>query len=198
MRQERGQDMKKRYDALTIPNLLCYFRMILIPVFVIVYFSAQNVKGFYWAAAIIALSGITDLLDGKIARKFNQITELGKFLDPLADKLTQGAMVFCLASRFSWMWLLVAIFIIKEGFMGIMGLISLRKGKKLDGAMWFGKVCTALLYFVFFLLLLFPEIPLQIANILIGICAVDMIATLILYIPVFFKMLRSSSIDTNY
>ncbi len=182
--------MKKRHDALTIPNLLCYFRILLIPIFVFVYLTAEEVQDLYLAAAIIALSGMTDLFDGKIARKFNQITEFGKFLDPLADKLTQGAMVLCLASRFSWMWLLVAIFIVKEGFMGVMGLILLRRGKKLDGAMWFGKVCTALLYVVVFALLLLPEISIAVANVLICICAVDMILTLILYIPVFAAMLR--------
>ena len=182
--------MKKKHDALTIPNLLSYFRILLIPVFVFVYLTAKEAQDFYLAAAIIAISGMTDLFDGKIARKFNQVTELGKFLDPLADKLTQGAMVLCLASRFSWMWLLVAIFVIKEGFIGIMGLVLLRRGKKLDGAMWFGKVCTALLYVVVFGLLLLPEIPVPFANTLICICAVDMVATLILYVPVFASMLR--------
>lgn len=182
--------MKKKHDAWTIPNLLSYFRIFLIPIFAYVYLAAEQIQDYYLAAAVIALSGMTDLFDGKIARKFNQITELGKFLDPLADKLTQGAMVLCLASRFPLMWMLVGIFVVKEGFMGVMGLILLRRGKKLDGAMWFGKVCTALLYIVVFALLLLPVMSTSVANVLICVCAVDMIVTLILYIPVFAAMFR--------
>ncbi len=182
--------MKTRHDAWTIPNLLSYFRILLIPVFLSLYLTAQSAEQIYLAAAVVGISGLTDLLDGKIARRFHQVTELGKFLDPLADKLTQGALVLCLASRFRWMWLLVGIFIVKEGFMAAMGLVLLRRGRKLDGAKWFGKVCTAVLYIVMFALLLFPQMPLSAANGMIFLSAAVMLATLALYVPVFAAMLR--------
>ena len=67
------------------------------------------------------------ILDGYVARNFNMITELGKFIDPVADKLTQAALVFCLASRHKLMWYLVGLFILKEGFMAVMGIIMLRR-----------------------------------------------------------------------
>lgn len=172
----------------TIPNLMGYFRILLIPVFVIVYLHADSPTDYYKAAVIIGISGLTDMLDGKIARKFNQITELGKALDPVADKLTQGALIVCLAMRYRLMLALVFLFVLKEGFMLVMDMLMLKKGKKLDGAMWFGKACTAVLYIVMFVLLLLPGIPAIAANILIVLCGVMMLAALILYIPVFYKM----------
>ncbi len=176
-------------DFFTIPNLLGYFRVILIPLFVHTYLNASTTKDQFFAALIIGVSGLTDFLDGFIARKFNQITDLGKIIDPVADKLTQGALVFCLTTRYPAMWLLVIIFILKEGFMGIMGLVMLKhNGRKLDGAMWFGKVSTAILYIVMFLLLLILSIPLWLANALIALCAVAMLIALVSYIPIFHRM----------
>ena len=179
----------RKKDFFTIPNLLCYLRLILLPVFVYMYLIAQEPKDYFWPAIIIGISGITDFFDGYIARKYNQITDLGKILDPVADKLTQGALVICLTSRYHGMWILVAIFILKEGFMGIMGIVMLKhNGHKLDGAMWFGKVSTAILYIVMFVLLFFFTLPLWIVNALITLCATTMIIALLLYIPVFRKM----------
>ncbi len=179
----------RKKDFFTIPNLLCYLRIVLIPVFVYTYLKAQEPSYYFWSAIIIGISGITDFFDGYIARKYNQITDLGKILDPVADKLTQGALVVCLTSRYSAMWVLVAIFIVKEGFMGIMGLVMLKhNGHKLDGAMWFGKISTATLYVVMFVLLFLFSLPLWVVNALITLCATTMILTLLLYIPIFRKM----------
>lgn len=177
----------------SVPNLMGYFRILLIPVFVWIYVTAQSSQQIYCAAAVVGLSGLTDLFDGWVARRFHQITELGKFLDPLADKLTQGALVLCLSSRYVWMLLPVGLFLLKEGMMAVMGLLLLRRGSKLDGAMWFGKVCTAVLYLVMFALLLVPMMPLWLANTLIGICAAVMLFTMLLYIPVFIRMWKQSA-----
>lgn len=176
-------------DFFTIPNILCYVRLLLIPFFMWTYLTAQTTRDYLTAAFIFAFSAFTDLLDGFIARRFNQITELGKFLDPLADKLNQGALIICLTTRYHLMWMLVILFVLKEGFMAVMGLIMLKhNGRKLDGAMWYGKVCTATLYVVMVLLLFIPQMPLWLANSLIGLCAVFMVITLALYIPVFYRM----------
>ncbi len=179
-------------DWFTIPNMMGYFRILLIPLFVWLYCTAQTTTQIYLAAAVVGISGLTDLFDGWVARRFDQITELGKFLDPLADKLTQGALVVCLSSRWPWMLLPVGLFVLKEGMMAVMGLILLQRNCKLDGAMWFGKLCTAVLYIVMFALLLMPAMPLWIANTLIGICSAVMLLTMVLYIPVFAGMWKNT------
>ncbi len=179
-------------DWLSIPNILSLIRLILIPVFAWVYLTAGDSGDYYLAAIIVVASGVTDFLDGAIARKFNMITELGKFLDPLADKLTQGTLFLCLAIRHPLMWLLLALWALKDGFMGIMGLVLLKKKHtKLDGAKWYGKVCTAIIYLVVLILLFFPTVfpPLSVpANLLILICAGAMILSGILYAIVLINM----------
>lgn len=175
-------------QLLSIPNLMGYFRIVLIPFIVWRYITADTIGDYYVAALIIGISGITDFLDGYVARKFNMITKAGKALDPIADKLTQGAIVIALSFRFSFMIPLIVIFVIKEGFMVIMDIIFLKRGKMLDGAMWCGKVCTAALYVVMFILILFPKIPLVAANVLIAICIGLLIYSFGCYIPVFYGM----------
>ena len=175
-------------EIFSIPNLMGYFRILLIPVFSWIYIHADGVSDYYMAAVLVGISGLTDMFDGKVARKFNMITEFGKFLDPLADKLTHGAILLCLWSRYPLILLLLVLFVLKEGFMLIMGAIKLREGKKLNGAKWFGKCCTALLFVVLFLLLLFPHMSLVTVNVLILLCAAAMFITLLLYIPVFRSM----------
>ncbi|NLB91025.1 MAG: CDP-alcohol phosphatidyltransferase family protein [Clostridiales bacterium] len=188
----------KKRDFFTIPNILCYFRLLLIPVFVSLYLKAETPKEYFFSALIVGVSGLTDLLDGLIARKLNQVTELGKLLDPLADKLTQGALVFCLTSHYPAMWILVGLFIVKEGFMAVMGILMLKhNGRKLDGAQWFGKVSTAVLYITMFVLLLIPSLPVWLANALICLCAVTMLFTLASYIPVFHRMWHMDPIEKN-
>lgn len=179
-------------EVFTIPNILSYFRLILIPLFVYWYLTARSPQEFFRAAAALGASGLTDLFDGRIARRFHQVTELGIVLDPIADKLTEGAVVLCLATRYRWMWLLVALYVVKEGFMAVAGLVLLRRGKKLNGAKWFGKVCTFVFYIVTVLLILWTDIPLAAANALILLCGGVMAFTLIMYIPVFLQMGRES------
>lgn len=179
-------------EVFTIPNLLSYFRILLIPLFVYWYLCAETPAQFFRAALVLGISGLTDTFDGRIARRFNQITELGILLDPVADKLTEGAVVLCLSTRYSWMWLLVALYVAKEGFMAIAGLVMLRRGKKLNGAKWYGKVCTFVFYIVTVLLILWVNIPQPAANGLILFCGGVMAFTLAMYIPVFLQMSREA------
>ena len=171
-------DMPLRKQIFSIPNMLGYFRILLLPLIVWRYVTADSIAEFHMAAVII---GITDFLDGFIARKFNMITNLGKIVDPVADKLTQAAIVFSLSFRFQWLIPVVVLFVIKEGFMGIMGVILLKKGKMLNGAKWFGKVSTAVLYVVMFILILAPNIQEQIANTLIVLSGFLLLMSFILY-----------------
>ena len=79
-----------RDEAFSIPNMLSYFRLLLIPLFIVLYVH----EDFTEALITLAVSGLSDILDGRIARKYNMVTDLGKVLDPVADKLTQCAMMF--------------------------------------------------------------------------------------------------------
>ena len=180
-------------EIFSIPNIMSYFRILLIPVFCVLYLNADTTSDYLWAAAVVLLSSLTDLFDGMVARKFNMITELGKILDPVADKLSHAALAICLAIRYPLMWALLALMLVKEGYMGIMGLHFLKKGLMLNGAMWFGKVCTASLFVGLMVLFLFPNLPIVWVNTIIIVLMVIMLITLCMYIPQFARMRRGES-----
>ncbi len=158
------KDWKK--EILTIPNALSLFRLLLIPVYVIIYLNARQTADYYLAAGILAVSCLTDLIDGKIARHFNMISTVGKILDPLADKATQFALILCLAMKYPILWYLVGLFIIKEGFQLIAGGINLRKGKMLKGALITGKICTTVLFVSLILLVMIPDMSSPAVNLI--------------------------------
>jgi cardiolipin synthase len=175
-------------EVFSIPNILSYIRILLIPVFVYLFFNATETSDYYFIGLIIFLSALTDALDGWIARKFNQITELGKVVDPVADKLTQAAIVICLLFRYPYMWILFILFVAKELFMGINGLILLKRGKKLDGAKWFGKLSTAVFYIAMGILITFPNLNEEFVAFLMMITGAVLLLSLLLYIPEFIKL----------
>ncbi|GAB3790875.1 CDP-alcohol phosphatidyltransferase family protein [Virgibacillus kimchii] len=178
-------------EIFSIPNILSYIRIMLIPFFAYYYITAVEPGDYYIAALIILVSGLSDLLDGLIARRFNQVTELGKLLDPLADKLTQMAIIICLLFQYEYIWIIIVLFVVKELFMGMNGLVLLRKGKRLDGSMWFGKASTAVFYAATFLLIVFPEMNETVAMLLMTVTGAFLLISFVLYIPVFVKMYRS-------
>ncbi|MBN6206743.1 CDP-alcohol phosphatidyltransferase family protein [Ralstonia pickettii] len=177
-------------EIFSIPNILSYIRLLLIPVFVLLFLNAAENRDYYFVGLIILLSGITDLLDGMIARKFNQITELGKIVDPIADKLTQAAIVVCLLFRYPFMWIIVTLFVVKELFMGINGLILLKRGKKLDGAKWFGKLSTAVFYVAMGILITFPVLDAKFVSLLMITTGIFLALSFIMYIPEYIKLYR--------
>ncbi len=182
--------MAGKSKVFTIPNILSMFRLALIPVYVTVYLHAKTLKGYLLAAVILGVSTLTDCFDGIIARKCNMISKLGIALDPIADKATQGILIICLCVRKGnlALWLLFALFVIKEGFMLIMGIINLRHGKMLKGAIFTGKMSTTVLFISMIALVLFSEsIPDRFVNIIVIICAVFMLISLITYIPAYFS-----------
>lgn len=145
-----------RKEIFTIPNILSFFRLLLIPVYIGIYLNATTTEHYILAAAILAVSCLTDLIDGKIARKFNMITNLGKILDPLADKATQLSLIICLAIRDPLLWLLIVLFVVKEGFMLIAGSVRMKKGQMLNGALMSGKICTTILFISLIVMVLLP------------------------------------------
>lgn len=174
----------KKY--LTIPNMMGYFRILLIPVYIVLYLNAETAVDFYIAAGVIALSAITDFFDGKIARKFNQVTDFGKILDPIADKLTQGTLAICLSLTYPYMRVLLAVFIVKEFAMGITGLVYMRRGWKTDGAMMIGKFSTWVLDLSLIVLVLLPEIKLSIANGIMQFAIIVMLISLAAYVRLYY------------
>lgn len=145
-------------EILTIPNLLSFFRLILIPVYMVIYLRAQETRDYVIAGVILAVSCLTDMVDGKIARKFNMITTFGKFLDPLADKLTQFTLLLCLAIRYRVLWTVLGLFVVKELFQLLAGILTVRHGYILKGALLSGKICTTVLFTSLVAMVIFPGI----------------------------------------
>ena len=133
----------KSKDLFTIPNILTFIRILLITPFVEFFLE----KDFISAAIVLGLSGLSDCLDGVIARKFNQITELGKVLDPIADKLTLLAIVICFAIYMPVITPIMLILAVKDFLMLIAGTNLIKKGITPPAAKWYGKVGTIFFYF---------------------------------------------------
>lgn len=173
-------------EILTIPNLLSLFRLALIPVYMVIYLNATKPSHYFLSAAILAVSCLTDLIDGKIARHFNMISTVGKILDPIADKATQFTLIVCLASRYPVLWYLVVYFFIKECFQLIAGGLALRKGKMLEGALLSGKICTTVLFVSLIVLIMIPQIDPNIVTIVAIVDAGFMTVAFISYILAYF------------
>lgn len=173
-----NKSQSPKSKILTIPNVMSLFRLCLIPVIVWLYCMKQN---YLLTTLVLLLSGITDIVDGYIARRFNMVSDLGKILDPVADKLTQGVTLLCLSSRFKRMWIPFALLIIAAVLMGITGLLAIRKTQTVMSANWHGKVNTVLLYVMMLIHLICFNIPSAVSDILIAICSIMLVTSLILY-----------------
>ena len=141
---------------ITIPNLLSTFRILLIPVIVWLYCGKQD---YPLAAGVLVLSGVTDVTDGFIARRFHMVSDLGKVLDPIADKLTQTAALGCLLTRFPAVWWLLGVLVVKETVMAVMGLTVIRRTGEVYSAAWHGKLATCVLYAIIFTHIVWYSIP---------------------------------------
>ena len=183
------KDWKKA--VLTIPNLLSLFRLALIPVYVVIYLNAHDPHEYYLAGGILALSCMTDLIDGKIARHFNMITNLGKLLDPVADKSTQFALTLCISFKQPALRPVLILFVVKESFQLIAMLVNLRRGKALNGALMEGKICTTVLFVSLLIMVLFPMLkPLTVQII----AAIDTLFLLISFASYIFAYLGKNTL----
>lgn len=182
----QGQEKENNFS---IPNMMSAFRILLIPVFVLAYFLRPDAV---WISVMtLAISGLTDVVDGIIARKFHMITQLGKVLDPVADKLTQATVCVCLTISHPQLLILLVVLGIKELTMMCGGIYVLKTGHKPISAKWFGKLCTCVLFGVFMLFLLFPNMGAGQMYGLIGVGVVFAAFSLIMYISEFFKIKKS-------
>lgn len=181
----RNIGKQMRQEAFSIPNLLSYFRLLLIPLFIQLY-----IRGDFTEALItLAASGLSDIIDGRIARKYNMVTDLGKVLDPVADKLTQCAMMICVATRYPAMWWLLGIHVVKELIMIVMGYYVLKKTDTVNSAIWCGKLCTGVIYAVMMSHVILPNIPQSVSAASAVVCAGLIVLSLVVYTARYVKLL---------
>lgn len=192
MPQKSGSAIKN--EIFTVPNILVYIRILLIPVFVVLYLNAKTHAGYIAAFAVMTFAFITDFLDGKIARHFNCVTELGKTIDPVADKLYQFSVALCLMIKYPAMTSVAVVLFVKEISMGIMGLVLLSKGGKIFGAKWYGKVCTGFVDLTMVFLLMAPLFGLSVSHALtdtlIYACDAILIVVAVLYTRLFAEKIK--------
>lgn len=151
-------DLPKNFqlrDLFNIPNMLTVLRIILLPFIAWTYLNDKTTI----AIILLLISGISDILDGFIARKFNMTTALGKVLDPISDKLTQWIILACLAVRFRYLLALFFLLFIKELIMAVTGIYVVRKTGVVYSSKWHGKATTVLIYTTIMIHFLFPDIP---------------------------------------
>jgi cardiolipin synthase len=179
-----------------VPNALTVLRILLIIPFVLYFIRDKVIQ----AAVILAVSGLTDMLDGMIARRFHQFTELGQMLDPLSDKMTQGAVAICLAVKQPVLIPLLAIFVVKEALMVAAAIFLIKKNKKPGGSEWYGKTATVLFYISFTVIVALRGIwgieSLPVTITLLSITAAFMIFAFVKYAKIFFTIIRSD--DPQY
>lgn len=173
----RDSDFYKR-KIITIPNILSTLRLALIPFILWAYCSLESPAV---TAVLVVLSGITDVVDGFIARHFGMISDFGKALDPVADKLTQIAILFCLVTRFPLILLPLIILIVKEISALVLRGIILHKAKEVESAVWHGKVNTAILYAVMFIHIVWYTIPFTVSTVLILLSTSMILLSFMLY-----------------
>ena len=175
-------------ELFTIPNLLSLFRLVLLPVYAGIYLNATEARQFRVAGFLMIISCLTDLLDGKIARQYHQITNLGKVLDPLADKVTQFVLTLCLSKKYSVLRPVLALIFVKEIFQLMLAIAFAMKGKVLTGALMAGKICTTILFISLICLVLFPGIDSAVVTAIAITDSTFLLFSLITYIWAYFGM----------
>ena len=173
-----NQPSKYQKKILTIPNLLSLLRIFMIPPLVWLYCIKED---YFATLVLLTLSGITDVADGIIARRFNMISDFGKAFDPVADKLTQAVMLFCLTARFELMLLPLLLLVVKETIAAITGILSIKKSGKVMGALWHGKAATVMLYIIMAMHIIWFDLPMTVSYVSILVCSAMMIFSAILY-----------------
>ena len=164
------KDWKK--EVFTIPNLLSLFRLALIPVYIYIYLGATETYQYITAGTIMAVSCLTDLIDGKVARRFNMVS--------------QFTLTVCLSLKHPQLFPVLALFVVKELFQLIAGAVHLKMGKMLPGALMAGKVCTTVLFISLIALVLFPLVDDTVVSVIAAVDAVFLAISFVSYILAYF------------
>lgn len=165
-------------EFLTIPNLLSILRLLLVPVIVYLYCF---VKDNTWTLILVVFSTLTDVVDGFIARRYNMITDFGKFIDPVADKATQLAIFACLITRFPLMLLPFLVLLVKELGSLWLRFIVYKRTDRVEGAHWHGKASTTIVIIVVLSHLMWPDMHHAISEFLIFFSTIFMVYSGFLY-----------------
>ena len=177
---------------MNLPNLLSIIRIILAPVFALVFFigtgSAYEQTLLIVAALVLILSGLTDFFDGVIARSYNMITELGKFLDPFADKLTQAIVCVCITIKHIEFLLVLIPFFIKELMSLAASVVFIKEKMVLPSSRWYGKATTFIFYILTIVIIVVPDLPSAVIYVFSGIIVFFLILTIINYLPIYFRI----------
>ena len=184
---QKNTENKYQNKIFTLPNILSFFRIFLVIPIIVLYVQAQYVG----VLIVLVISGLSDIVDGIIARKFNMISDLGKALDPIADKLTQLVVLFCLVSRFIYMIIPAVFLVVKELAAGITVLVSIKKTKAVKGADWHGKLTTVIIYITMATHLIWFNIPTAASVIMVAVCIGVMTMSLVLYLIRTAKAIRN-------
>ncbi|MBQ6947597.1 MAG: CDP-diacylglycerol--glycerol-3-phosphate 3-phosphatidyltransferase [Clostridia bacterium] len=176
---------------MNVPNLLTIARLFMVPAFVLCYVKGcENAwaYGIYWAAGLFVLAALTDILDGYIARKYNQITDFGKLADPLADKMMQVAAIACLAvyDRIS-AWIFY-VFLAKELLLLFGSARLLKRFKFVVYSKWSGKIATVVLFICIVLIIVSPGINQLTATIMMTVCIVFTLVALFNYLQIYLNV----------
>lgn len=172
----RAKITKKQ--VFSIPNIMSMFRLALIPLIVWFYLGLENP---ILTAVAVVVSGLTDVIDGYVARRFNMVTDVGKALDPFADKLTQIALLACLVSRFPLLVFPLCLMVVKEGVSLALRSVIYKMTGEVRCALWHGKANTVLLYTTMFVHIVWYDIPYDLTCISIGACMCLMVISFVLY-----------------
>ena len=186
--EEKKTKVFSRDNILTIPNALSLLRLVLIPFFMALYLKGR----YYLALLVIAVSGLTDIADGKIARRFNMVSDFGKAFDPVVDKLSQAGMLSCLAVRFPHLLFLFALLAVKEIVSGILALKAIRSTDEMKSAKWHGKLTTVMVYTTICFHLMWPEVPVILSDTLILITMLIMLYSFSCYAGSHIRDIRRS------
>ena len=183
--QKISQKIGKEF--LTIPNILSIIRILIIPVIVYLYcFKHDNIGALVW----LIISTFTDIADGYIARKYNMITDFGKFIDPVADKATQLVVFACLVTKFPLMLIPFLVLLVKEVGSLLLRVYLYKKTEIVEGAKWHGKASTGVVIFIVVLHLAWATIPAGISLATIIFSTAFMIFSGALYTIEAFKLLK--------
>ena len=178
-------DMKEK-KIFTIPNLLSLCRVLMVPFLLVFIVRGDSVGAF----TVLVLSAATDIADGFIARTFDMVSDAGKVLDPLADKITQGALILTLALRYPPLFFLFGLLMLREAAMGAVGAVMFKKTGKVSSSLWYGKLATVLVYLTAALLLIFPDLPPACFYSAVSVSGTAVLLSMILYLVRFSKMMK--------
>ncbi|SHJ69155.1 CDP-diacylglycerol--glycerol-3-phosphate 3-phosphatidyltransferase [Paramaledivibacter caminithermalis] len=175
---------------MNLPNILTTIRFLLVPLFIYIFFH-EGESNIIYATYIFILAGITDVLDGYIARKYNLITKWGQAMDPLADKLMLITVLICFTIKdFLPIWVIIIVGL-KEILMILGGLfLYYKKDKIVIPANKFGKMATV----IFYIAILYMAFGMPYSIILISFAIIFALFALIKYMQYFRKLQKDTSI----